>query len=120
MKTSDRSTSEVGDGFADLPLVAVGGGGVDVAVAGLEGGLHDGSGLIRRGLVHAEAEGRQLDVIVESEHVHRERPFVPQLWLSLWSRDLLPGALSGLGEAGAAEPRVDGGTGGGHPLASDR
>ena len=39
--------------LADLPLVAVGGGGVDVAVAGLERGGDRVPGLLRRGLEHA-------------------------------------------------------------------
>ena len=42
--------------FADLALVAVGGGGVDVAVAVAQRGLDGGSGLLGRALEHAEAE----------------------------------------------------------------
>src|SRR3954466_5916309 len=52
------------DRLADLALVAVGGGGVDVAVAGGQRGL-DGGGLLRRALKDAEAERGNGDAVVE-------------------------------------------------------
>jgi hypothetical protein len=45
-----------GDGPADRFLVAVGGGGVEVAVADLEGLGHGALGVLRRDRVDAEAE----------------------------------------------------------------
>ena len=56
-----------GDRLADLPFVAVGGGGVDVAVAGLQRGGHRGPGLLRRGLEHPESEGGQGDAVVQRQ-----------------------------------------------------
>ena len=58
------------DRVADLALVAVGGGGVDVAVAGVERGADGVAGLVGRRLEDAEAEGGQLDAVVEGQGVH--------------------------------------------------
>ena len=52
---------------ADLALVAVGGGGVDVPVADGEGRLDRADRLVGRRLEDAEAEHRQLDVVVQRE-----------------------------------------------------
>jgi hypothetical protein len=51
--------------LTDLALVAVGGGGVDVAVALLQRGLDGGGRLLGRALEHAEAQGGHLDAVVE-------------------------------------------------------
>jgi hypothetical protein len=73
----------VAQGLADLGLVAVGGGGVDVPVAEFERGLHGGDGLLGRGLEDAESEGGHLDAVVEGEGLHhrdlssRETPEYP-------------------------------------------
>ena len=53
--------------LADLALVAVGGGGVDVPVAGAQRRLDRGDGLVGRGLEDAEPEGRDLDAVVQGE-----------------------------------------------------
>ena len=50
--------SGAADRLADLALVAVGGSGVDVAVAGLQRGSDSGDGLLGRGLEDAEPEDR--------------------------------------------------------------
>ena len=56
-----------GDGATDGSLVAVGGGGVEVAVAGRQG-VSDGLlGLVSWDLEDAEAEDRHLDAIVEGD-----------------------------------------------------
>jgi hypothetical protein len=56
-----------GDRFADLTLVAVGGGGVDMAVAGVQRGGHGVARLVRRSLEDAESEGGDRDVVVERQ-----------------------------------------------------
>ena len=56
-----------GDGRAHTLLVAVGLGGVDVAVADLEGLEHGALGLLRRGQEDAVADLRDVDAIVESD-----------------------------------------------------
>jgi hypothetical protein len=53
------------DRLADLTFVAVGGGGVDMAVAGFKGGLHGVAGLFGRGLKDAEPDGGHVDAVVE-------------------------------------------------------
>ena len=53
------------DRLADLALVAVGGGGVDQAVAGRDRGLDGADRLLRRALEDAEAEHRHLDAVVQ-------------------------------------------------------
>ena len=53
------------DGLADLALVAVRRGGVDVAVAGAQRRLDGRAGLVGRGLEHPEPEGGHRDVVVE-------------------------------------------------------
>ena len=60
----------VGDGLADLALVPVRGGGVDVPVAGRERGLDRGAGLLRRGLEDTEADGGHLDAVVQGHGGH--------------------------------------------------
>jgi hypothetical protein len=55
------------DGFADLAFVAVGGGGVDEPVPGLQGRVHGVRGDLRRGLEHPEAEGGHLDAVVQGQ-----------------------------------------------------
>ncbi len=55
------------DCFPDLPLVAIRGGGVDVAVAGLQGRRDRIPGLIGRSLEHAKTEGGQGDVVVQRQ-----------------------------------------------------
>ena len=67
MKISSRGTSGGGDPGADTSLVAVGGGGVEVAVAGREGILDRALGLLRRHLEDAEAELRDLDPVAEPD-----------------------------------------------------
>ena len=56
-----------GDGRAHALLVAVGLGGVDVAVADLEGLEHGPLGLLRRGQEDAVADLRDVDAIVQSD-----------------------------------------------------
>ena len=56
-----------GDGRAHALLVAVGLGGVDVAVADLEGLEHGALGLLRRGQEDAVADLRDVDAIVKSD-----------------------------------------------------
>ena len=59
------------DAFADLPLVAVGGGGVDVPVAGSKRGLDGRRRLLRGALEDAQPEGGHRDAVVECKfHVH--------------------------------------------------
>jgi hypothetical protein len=53
------------DRVADLALVAVGGGGVDVAVPGVERGADGAARLVGRRLEDAEAQRGQLDPVVE-------------------------------------------------------
>ena len=53
--------------FADLALVAVGGGGVDVAVAGVERGGDRAARLVGRCLEDAEADRRHLDAVVQGD-----------------------------------------------------
>ena len=67
MKTSSRSRPGAAEGLPDLGLVAVGGGRVDVAVAGLERLRHGRGGLLRRDLEDAEAELGDLDAVVEGD-----------------------------------------------------
>ena len=55
------------DGLADLPLVAVGGRGVDVAVAGIERGRDRATGLVGRRLEDAQADRRHLDAVVQGD-----------------------------------------------------
>ena len=57
------------DAFADLALVAVCGRGVDEPVADAERRLDGGRGLGGRALEHAEAQGGQLDAIVQRDVV---------------------------------------------------
>ena len=54
------------DALADLALVAVGGGGVDVPVADGEGRLDRADRLVGWRLEDAEAEDRQLDAVVQT------------------------------------------------------
>ena len=56
--------------LADLTLVAVGGSGVDVAVAAVEGGTDGVASRCRWRLKDAEAEGGYLDPVVECDGVH--------------------------------------------------
>ena len=58
------------DGVADLALVAVGGGGVDVPVSGGECRAHRVAGLIGRGLKDAQAEDGHLHAVVEGDRFH--------------------------------------------------
>ena len=58
------------DGLTDLALVAVGGSGVDVPVAGAQRRLDRGAGLLRRGLEHPEPEGGHLHAVVQLQLVH--------------------------------------------------
>lgn len=60
-------TTETAEGLADLTFVAVGGGGVDVAVAGLERGADSCGGLGGWCLEHAEPDDGDLDAVVERE-----------------------------------------------------
>ena len=53
--------------FADLLLIAVGSGGVDVAVSGGQCRLHCSARLVGRGLEHAESECGQVDAVVQGE-----------------------------------------------------
>lgn len=55
------------DRLADLALVAVGSGGVDVAVAGRQRGLNGGGGLFVRALKDAEAERGHGDAVGQSQ-----------------------------------------------------
>ena len=55
----------VADSLADLAFVAIGGGGVDVTVAGLEGGGDGVACLLGRGLEDAEADRGHPDPVVE-------------------------------------------------------
>ena len=55
------------DGVTDTALVAIGGGGVDVSVPDAQGGLDRRGGLVGRGLEHPEADGGDLDAVVEDE-----------------------------------------------------
>ena len=66
MKISSRGTPEAAIAGADAALVAVGGGGVDVAVAGREGLLDRALGVVRRHLEDAEAELRDLDAVARA------------------------------------------------------
>jgi hypothetical protein len=59
-----------GDGFADLPLVAVRGGGVDVAIPRFQSRRHCGPSLIRRGLEHTQPEAGQDDAVVQRQRGH--------------------------------------------------
>ncbi len=56
-----------GDGGTDAGLVAVGRGGVYVAVAGLERVFDDALRFFRRHLEHSEAELRDLNAVVEGQ-----------------------------------------------------
>lgn len=58
------------DGLADPALVAVSRGGVDMAVARLQGGGHCLAGLRWRCLEDAEPEGRYLDAVVQCDGFH--------------------------------------------------
>ena len=51
--------------FSDLPLVAVGSGGVNVSVASRERRLDRGSGLVSGCLEHAQTQRGQLDAVVQ-------------------------------------------------------
>jgi hypothetical protein len=55
------------DRLADLALVAVGGGGVDVPIPGVECSAHGVTGLVGGCLEDTEAEGRQLDAVVQGQ-----------------------------------------------------
>ena len=61
-----------GERRADAGLVAVGGGGVDVAVAGVKRLLDDPLGVLGRDLEDAEPELGNLDAIVERESGNRQ------------------------------------------------
>jgi hypothetical protein len=54
----------IAEALADLPLVAVGGRGVDQAVAVLDRGADRASGVLRRAHVDAETQGGDLDAVV--------------------------------------------------------
>ena len=54
-------------GFPDLPLVTVGSGGVDVAIARFQRGRHGGPSFIRRGLEHTQSEGGHDDAVVQRQ-----------------------------------------------------
>src|ERR1700709_1252623 len=56
-----------GDPGGDAALVAVGGGGVNVAIARREGGLPGAVGLVRRYLENAEPDLRDLRSVVEPD-----------------------------------------------------
>ena len=58
------------DGLADLALVAVRRGGVDVPVAGRERRLDGCAGLVGRGLEDPEPEGGHLDAVVQGQLHH--------------------------------------------------
>lgn len=58
------------NGLADLAFVAVGGGGVDVAVPGAQGDGDGVSGLLGGSLEDAETECRHLDAVVEGYGFH--------------------------------------------------
>jgi len=58
------------DGLADLALVAVGRGGVDVPVAGTECAADGIPGFVGGRLEDPEAEGRYLDAVVERDGFH--------------------------------------------------
>src|SRR5699024_8985392 len=53
-----------------LPFVAVGGGGVDVPVPGLESGGHGAARVLWGGLEDAQTDGRDGDGVVQSESGH--------------------------------------------------
>jgi hypothetical protein len=55
------------NGVADLAFVAIGRGGVDVPVPGLEGGVDGVTGLVGGCLEDAEAEGGYLDAVVQRQ-----------------------------------------------------
>ena len=57
----------VADRLADLPFVAVCGGGVDVPVARGQGGRHGRPGLVRGGLEDPETDGRQGHPVVQGQ-----------------------------------------------------
>ena len=65
----------LGDGLADLALVAVRGGGVDVPVAGRQRGLDGRTGLLGRGLEYAQADGGDLYAVVQQYPL--SPPFLP-------------------------------------------
>jgi len=54
-----------GESFADLLLVAVSGGSVDVPVAGRQGRVNSVAGLVRGGLKDTESDCRHFHAIVE-------------------------------------------------------
>ena len=58
------------DGVADLALVAVGGGSVDVAVARLQRSRDGGTGLLRRCLEDPQPDGGHLDLVVQLQSGH--------------------------------------------------
>ena len=63
--------ARVADALADLPLVAVRRGGVDVPVAGRQRRLDGRRRLLRRALEDAQSEGGHRDAVIESKfHVH--------------------------------------------------
>jgi hypothetical protein len=65
-----------GDRLADLALVAIGGGGVDVPVAGFQCGADGVARLVGRRLEDAQADGRHLDVVVELQRSGGRRAHV--------------------------------------------
>ena len=69
-KSSSRGDAAGFDGRADGLFVAVGGGRVEVPVAGGEGGFDGGLGFFVGDLEDAEAEDRHLDAVVERYVFH--------------------------------------------------
>ena len=55
------------DALADLALVAVSGGGIDVPVADAQRGLDRVGGLLRGGLEDAQTDGGQFDAVVQGQ-----------------------------------------------------
>jgi len=66
-----------GDGLADMAFVAVGGGDVDVPVAGRQRRLDGGAGLVGRGLEDAEAQRGHLDAVVQPQQWGGTHDVVP-------------------------------------------
>ena len=55
---------------ADALLIVIGLGGVDAAVAHIDGVQHAALGVLRRGLIHAVAQLRHFDAVVQSHILH--------------------------------------------------